>query len=320
MRPIGLDGRPLRAEFRVDRTEPWPSVVLESRSGSARNPDYHPALSAILTRLRALGAVLEDGIVDSTVSRRIPYAARRLTIRQRPYPVSLAREDDIEDLRRAIEAAQAPVAQRERAKGGNRHKRIRLFVSAVDEHADDLETWLAAGGGASDAVLAATAAIQGTRPRGQVRRRGGQGRGLTPEQRRVVELHAMKLATSSLAAEGWVVEDVSAERRGYDLHGTRDGAELHIEVKGTTGEGASVLVTPGEVAHAREHSRRVQLSVLSGIQLRREEGGAWSAHGGIERRIHPWSPDNSVLNPVGYEWLVPPTAGVAGIAANRPAR
>jgi hypothetical protein len=296
----------------VEPTEPWPSVVLESRSGSGRNPDYHPALSTILARLRALGAVIEDAIVDSTVSRRVAYEERRLLLRNRPYPIELAREDDVEDLRRAIEAAQVPVAQREGATGGNRHKRIRVFVSGVEEHADDLETWLAAGGGASDAVLVAAAAIAGRPPHPEPTHGTGQGRGLTPEQRRLVELHAMEVATRTLEAEGWLIEDVSLERRGYDLHATRDGVELYVEVKGTTGEGGSVLVTPGEVTYAREHARRVQLSVVSGIELREDPPGTWTAHKGNERRIHPWSPDDSVLEPVGYEWLVPPAARVQG--------
>jgi hypothetical protein len=309
MQPLSANGRPLRAEFRVEPTDPWPSVVLESRSGSARNPDYHPALTVILARLRQLGATLEDAIVDSTVSRRLPYEERRLHLRQRAYPVTLRDEADVDDLRRAIGAAQAPVAQRKGAKGGNRHKRIRLYVSGLDDYEDDLQTRLAAGGSASDAVRAAADAIGGprrTRRHREGRRGSGQGRGLTAEQRRVVELHAMDVVTESLVAKGWTVVDISDEYRGYDLLATRQDEELHVESKGTTGGGASVLVTRGEVAYAREHSQHVQLSIVSGIELSQADDGRWVASGGSERRIRPWHPDDSVLEPVGYEWLVPP--------------
>ena len=116
----------------------------------------------------------------------------------------------------------------------------------------------------------------------------------------------MEVATRSLVAKGWTVEDVSGERRGYDLLATRRDEELHVESKGTTAGGASVLVTPGEVAYAREHSQRMQLSIVSGIELRQADDDSWVASGGTERRIRPWHPDDSVLEPVGYEWLVPP--------------
>jgi Domain of unknown function (DUF3883) len=62
----------------------------------------------------------------------------------------------------------------------------------------------------------------------------------------------MDVARERLEADGWSVENVSADR-SYDLHCKGDGRELRVEVNGTMGAGASILLTPNEVRHASEH-------------------------------------------------------------------
>lgn len=147
-------------------------------------------------------------------------------------------------------------------------------------------------------ALEATRVAAGKRPR-------GQGIRLSTEERRAIELHAVEVATETLEASAWNVEDVSAYRP-YDLDCTQEEATLRVEVKGTTGDGESILLTPGEVAHAHAHAESVALIVVSQIQLaREEESGELIAEGGVVRRLEPWDIDAGELRPTGYEYKLP---------------
>lgn len=77
------------------------------------------------------------------------------------------------------------------------------------------------------------------------------------------------------------------ERRGrvgpaiVDLWCVRKGEpELHVEVKGTTADGAEVLLTPNEVQHARSDYPNVALFVMARIEVGEAEGGTIEAFGG----------------------------------------
>jgi hypothetical protein len=292
----------LDADFNVEAIDGQVTLVLESRSGSVRNADYHGALRTLLTRLANLDASITNAIVDSTVSRRLPFEQRQLRLRDRPYPVRLRAENDIDDLRRAIGAAQEPVAQRPGARGGNRHKRIRLYLD-VEAAPAELAIRLASGRAASRQVQEAVDLVERiARAKGKGRR---QGRGLTGPERQAVERRAMTVARKRLERDGWGVEDVSADQ-SYDLHCANGRRELHVEVKGTTGAGASILLTRNEVRLAYEHAAEVALYVVSEIQLNRERPSPL-ATGGTLRRFDPWRIDAGILEPVGYEWLLPVT-------------
>jgi hypothetical protein len=80
-------------------------------------------------------------------------------------------------------------------------------------------------------------------------------------------------------AEGWRVADVGAVE-SFDLRCERDGQEVHVEVKGTTGNGERIILTPNEVAHARVGD--TELFIVIGIEL------ALSAY-----RPHPKNPTGS---------------------------
>jgi hypothetical protein len=300
MRPISGKGRVIRAEYTIEELDGQATLVLESRSGGGRNPDYHKALLVLLERLAAMGATLQNGIVDSTVSRSRPFDERILRLQGRPYPIALGEVDDMEALRIALGAAQVPVAQESGARGGNRTKRIRLYLGGVD--ADGLETRLAAGGKESDDVKEARDRLEAI---ANPRRAKGQGRGLSAEKRRAVELRAMAVVEDLLKEEDWDVDDVSTKYLGYDIRATRGSEERHVEVKGTTGNGDSVLLTKGEVRHANEHKEHAVLAVVREIQLVRDKD-SWSAVGGECRILEPWQLHAGVLEPVGYEWVTPP--------------
>ncbi len=129
----------------------------------------------------------------------------------------------------------------------------------------------------------------------------GQGFRASPEVRRAVERHAMVLARGHYTAEGWDVEDVSASRP-YDLHCIRAGEELRVEVKGTTSEGAQVLLTPNDVAHARRYHPHVALFVVARIRVEGAETATPRVSGGEPDVIYPWLIDDDRLTPLGFAY------------------
>lgn len=145
-------------------------------------------------------------------------------------------------------------------------------------------------------ALEVTRVAAGKRPRGYGLRQNSQ-------ERRAIELHAMDLAIHYLRAEGWSVEDVSPYRP-YDLHCSRGPNELRVEVKGTTGDGSVVLLTPGEVSHAREQTTGVALLVVSAIELSMDPTTEEvRASGGELAFRSPWNIDeDGELRPTGFEY------------------
>jgi hypothetical protein len=143
--------------------------------------------------------------------------------------------------------------------------------------------------------------VEATR-RAAGKRATGQGRGLSGPERRAVELHAMDRTREELEREGWDVDDVS-QYRPYDLHCTRGSEELRMEAKGTTSSGEAVLLTPGEVRHARENPGIVGLGVVAGIALSRDAEGNPVASGGEIELTIPWDIDaGGELFATGYEY------------------
>jgi hypothetical protein len=100
-----------------------------------------------------------------------------------------------------------------------------------------------------------------------LRWRSGQGFLGDIQVRRAIEDYAMRRAEAHYAQAGWQVQDVS-RHESYDLHCARlDGAQLRVEVKGTTSRGAHVVLTRNEVEHARRHHPHVALFVVSSIRI-----------------------------------------------------
>jgi hypothetical protein len=54
-----------------------------------------------------------------------------------------------------------------------------------------------------------------------------------------------------------LVHSVEPDRCGYDLHCTRGKEEIHVEVKGTRGDGRSVLLTAAELERGFSDERFV---------------------------------------------------------------
>ncbi len=136
------------------------------------------------------------------------------------------------------------------------------------------------------------------------RKPSGQGFRTNAEQRKAIEQYAVEMAITHYEAQGWTVKNVGLYE-SYDLHCSRlNGDELHVEVKGTTGMGEKVLLTPNEVRHAHEQYPNVSLFVVSNIVLLSEDGQS-HASGGEPVLYEPWNLDDESLTAIGYEYAVP---------------
>jgi hypothetical protein len=96
----------------------------------------------------------------------------------------------------------------------------------------------------------------------------------------------------------------SLRKRFWPLICRRGDEVKHIEVKGTTTDGAEVIHTPNEVTHARGNPG-MALFVLSGITVKRTDDGTVTATGGKHRCYDPWRLDDGTLTPVGFRYQVP---------------
>lgn len=67
------------------------------------------------------------------------------------------------------------------------------------------------------------------------------------EHRVAVEKAAMLFVTRQLRKEGFLVKDISREKIGFDLQGTRGADVLNVEVKGTAGTDPRFVITNNEI-------------------------------------------------------------------------
>ena len=117
----------------------------------------------------------------------------------------------------------------------------------------------------------------------------GQGHATSAEERKAIERRAVAVARQHYGRV-YAIQDVG-NHASYDLLCTSTTRpELHVEVKGTRGDGASVIVTAGEVKHARRFDR-VSLVVVSQIFLTRGTAGRLVGRGGVKTVLDPWDID-----------------------------
>lgn len=143
-------------------------------------------------------------------------------------------------------------------------------------------------------VVAATEAI--SRPTSKPSPTG-QGRGLSAEERALVENQAMACAEKWLLDEGYEVKDVH-RTSSCDFLASKGGEEIVVEVKGTTGALSSVLLTSNEVALHRAKFPRNMLILVHGIDLLNARK---KAYGGTVTVLSPWDLDQMRLVPISYQ-------------------
>jgi len=132
----------------------------------------------------------------------------------------------------------------------------------------------------------------------------GRSQGFQTDQeiKVAVEAHAMNMATLFYSQE-WAVEDVHG-KESYDLVCRRGNEVKHVEVKGTTTDGAEVILTRKEVEHAKDYPS-CALFVLNNIKVDRADDGTVTATGGVHHPYDPWNIYEGTLTPIGYSYQVP---------------
>jgi hypothetical protein len=288
------EGVALDADASVEVTGSFATVTFESR-GPGRNIEYIPAFELVFRRLAKVKATLHDALVVSRETKLLQESERRA----KPgldYPIALADGAQAVELAASIRSAAARIGQAPDVKGGgNPTKRIAIQVTIPDPGAQPsgwLQHCLL-----FPTELAPTEVIETTVRSGA--KGGRQGYGLDAAGRKVIEDHAMARAASYFTALGATVEDVS-RTECYDLKCIdADGHEFHVEVKGTTGLGETILLTRNEVAHAEKMHPGIALFVVSQIELRRTNGTP-VANGGGDRLIYPWKLDRSKLEALAF--------------------
>ncbi|NAS23659.1 hypothetical protein GT755_18415 [Herbidospora sp. NEAU-GS84] len=127
-----LDGTVLNAAWSVEQDGDLLAIILESaggktKTGASRNSDYTRALVLLISRLRELGAVIEDALVDSAQTASLSEADRRLI--DAPLPLATTTASD-EEIRLLLTRKQGRIGMHPDArKSGNERKRLRLRVA-----------------------------------------------------------------------------------------------------------------------------------------------------------------------------------------------
>jgi 5-methylcytosine-specific restriction protein A len=122
----------LDALFSVELRSNGFDLIVESRGGSdhgpnaARNSEYAPALELHLARMGALGMVLDDLQVASSIAMKLPELDRRVSLDRFPLPLALSSATDVRELRHSIGRASAAFGRTDGSDRGNRTKRMRL--------------------------------------------------------------------------------------------------------------------------------------------------------------------------------------------------
>jgi hypothetical protein len=264
-----------------------------------RNHQYRQGLNVLFQRLKSISAVILEIRIETGTARPLSVEKQRIAIPNRPFPVALASVADVDEFRQEISRFGREVGQATAgaSKGGS-SRRLRIFLSGVPIDQAELEWVLAGRGAEADAAAVATIVSMAA---GRSRR--GQGFLVSQAVRKIIEEYAVAWAMRHYQAEGWGVQDVGSTE-SFDLRCTREGAnERHVEVKGTTGIGETVILTRNEVLHANERHPDVDLFVVTEIRVEGRDGDQPTACGGIAHVCCDWRPAEEALTAVGYEYL-----------------
>jgi hypothetical protein len=127
------------------------------------------------------------------------------------------------------------------------------------------------------------------------------GRRLSAAENKAIEEQAVRLVRRHFKdVLGYETKDVGATE-SYDVHATKGDSVIKVEVKGTTSEGAEVVLTANEVKlHLAEHPNNA-LAVVRRIGLDRS-GDVPVATGGVLELTMAWEIDREHLEPIAYRY------------------
>tara|TARA_B110000027_G_C16079303_1_gene282863 strand:- start:427 stop:1386 length:960 start_codon:yes stop_codon:yes gene_type:complete len=130
-------------------------------------------------------------------------------------------------------------------------------------------------------------------------KKGGQGFGLSPKEKKAVELHAMDKVEKIWKKDGWKVEDVSMIKGGCDFKFSKDNKVVYCEVKGTTTAGESIILTSREVEKMKERYPNSALYVVYGIRLDKSKDPPVATFGSVKKK-YPWEIKDNKLKAKDY--------------------
>lgn len=131
----------------------------------------------------------------------------------------------------------------------------------------------------------------------------GQGFGLSYEQRKAIELFAMKEVTKIYENRGWKVYDKSSTKP-YDLLAVKGHQKKFIEVKGTKGEGESIILTHGEVNHAKANPKESVLVVIGRIKIKNKQDNWVGVYGELIFIKEPWIIHDQSLKATQFRYTI----------------
>lgn len=305
MKVVDFDGNVLDATFSVHAVDGHQvSIVFESSGGheggpNPRNLQYRQGLNVLLRRLQMMSAVVSEIRVETERTRLLPIEGQRLEMPGRSFPISLAQVEDVDVLRKQVSRYGRKVGQtpEQAAESGGSSRRLRIFLTGIEFDQAELERRLAGRGADPNATAVETVVeIAAGRYRGR-----GQGFLISHAMRNAIELYAVQWAVRHYELRGWAVADVGGTE-SFDLLCTRAGDSLHVEVKGTTTAGESVILTRNEVLHSQDPDTEVELFVVTDIHVNEPTSEHPFASGGVARVRTRWVAEEDDLTPVGYHY------------------
>lgn len=300
------NGLEVDASFQIEDADGALAIVIGAGGGRRDDPEsvnteYATGLRIVLLRLRTLHASLLKVVLDSSVVvRKLSEEERTLRIEGVTYPVMLQEVEDVEDLRRRIGRAAAATGREPDAKGGgNREKRLRLFVSVANTSRDELVALLRKSVTIESDFPDPRSASTRTPPAG-----ASQGFIADPLLRKCLEQYGMLLAQQHFENQHYLVDPDVHLSNPFDLRCERADGVLFVEVKATTTTGDAVFLTNGEVEFARANKGRMALFLVHSI-LVQGTGEDLRVSGGETVVLSPWDVDAGILVPVSHRWTRP---------------
>lgn len=147
---------------------------------------------------------------------------------------------------------------------------------------------------------AVVVAIEAT---GKTNRSRGAGFRTDSAEIKLIEKHAVKVARAYYERDGWEVRE---RGKPFDLEVRRGNQRLTVEVKGTTSDGSSVVLTAGEVRHHENAFPNNALVVVRHILLDRTTVPP-STSGGVLYEHRGWAIAADDLQPISFSYRIPKT-------------
>jgi hypothetical protein len=134
-------------------------------------------------------------------------------------------------------------------------------------------------------------------------RKPGYGRRRSAAENKATEEHAVRVVRDHFEGVlGYSTVDVGLTEP-YDVHATKGDSVIKIEVKGTTSDGAAVVLTSNEVKLHRAGYPNNALAVVRRIVLDTSASGeAPVAAGGELVLTMPWTVEEQRLDPIAYRY------------------